>query len=100
MFFYGEDTHEIPTDPKKLYHKSGVPWWSSITKGKYKYIQTLVKGEIPELYDLEKDPAELNNLALKEEFKETISELRREMIKELKRTKVGFADSLPEVGGK
>lgn len=100
VYFYGEDTQEIPTDPKKLYHKSGVPWWSSITKGKYKYIQTLVKGEIPELYDLESDPAELNNLALKDEYKETVKKLRTEMISELKRTKVGFADSLPEVGGK
>ena len=31
--------------------------------GRHKYIRTLVKGEVEELYNLETDP-ELNNLAL------------------------------------
>ncbi|MCM8532036.1 MAG: sulfatase-like hydrolase/transferase [Lentisphaeraceae bacterium] len=95
MFYYGEDTKRVPTDPAKLYHKSGVPWWSSLTKGRYKYIQTLVEGEIPELYDLQNDPEELTNLALDNSYKDIIENYRQEMIKELKRTKASFADQLP-----
>ena len=36
-----------------------------VAEGRYKYIRNLIKGEMEELYDLQRDPEELVNLALK-----------------------------------
>ena len=48
-----------------------------------------------ELYDLEKDPQELKNLALIGDFKKTLDQYRQMAIKELKRTKAPFVGNLP-----
>ena len=94
---YGEETLKIPTDNDLLVHKTGVPWWSFLLQGRYKYIQTLVEGEVAELYDLQNDPQELNNLALNPEYRSLVKQYQKTMIKELKRTKAGFAEDLPAV---
>ena len=96
-YLYGKDTDNIPTDRELLYHKSGVPWWSSVTQGKYKYIQTLIEGEIPELYDLEADPKELKNLALNSEYREVMKKYQKIMLNELKRTDAGFVNKMPKL---
>jgi len=93
---YGSDTDKIPED-KSIYSGAGVPWWLSVLSGRYKYIQTLIKGEPAELYDLHNDPHELHNLAYKEEYKETVKKMKALMLSELKRTDCGFADTLPKV---
>ena len=49
-----------------------------------------------ELYDLTRDPDELNNLALKPRFDETLAQYRGMATKELKRTKAPFVDNLPK----
>ena len=59
---YGADTNIVPTDPEVLYKTANVPWWVSLLRGRYKYIRTLVEGEVEELYNLEADPEELMNL--------------------------------------
>ena len=64
---YGSDTRVIPTDPK-VRDINGIPWWVFLIRGRYKYIRTLVKDEIEELYDLENDPQELKNLALEKDY--------------------------------
>ena len=64
---FGADTHKVPVDPARLYATAKVPWWVSLAKGRYKYIRTLVEGEIEELYDLEKDPLEKENLSDKKQ---------------------------------
>jgi len=74
---------------------SGVPWWISLRQGKYKYIRTLVENEIEELYDLEKDPEELKNLALKPAYRHTLTDYRQRMVKELKRTDAGLLKNMP-----
>ena len=79
------------------YPVSGVPWYLLLTKGKYKYIRTLVEGEMEELYDLKNDPEELDNLALKPEFARTLSRFRKATLKELKRTDAGMLNNLPSV---
>jgi hypothetical protein len=74
---------------------NGVPWWVALRDGKMKYIRTLVKDEIEEMYDLAKDPEELTNLALVAEHRATLERLRNMTIVELRRTNAGFVDNMP-----
>lgn len=73
----------------------GVPWWLFVRQGKYKYIRTLVDDEIEELYDLERDPNELVNLALRDEHQSRLAEFRDLLLAELRRTDAGMVDRLP-----
>ena len=61
-----------------------------------KYVRPLIP-DLEELYDLSKDPDELNNLAVKPEHQATLKRLRAATIAELKRTKAGFVDNMPAV---
>lgn len=90
---FGPETAEIP---KKFRH---IPWYGFVIKGKYKFIQTYVENEIPELYDIESDPDELNNLALKKDFKSIVFKYHEMLKSELKRTNAKFADNLPKMKG-
>lgn len=90
---FGADTDKIPTD-QHLYH-NGVAWYVLLTEGHLKYIRTLVANEIEELYDLQADPEELNNLALGTKNKATLEQFRAATVKELQRTKAGFVNALP-----
>ncbi|MCI0703062.1 MAG: sulfatase-like hydrolase/transferase [Planctomycetia bacterium] len=93
---FGSDTHAIPKEyPKNL--QSGVPWWLAVRKGNFKYIRTLVEGEVEELYDLKTDPDELTNLAYDPKHKDTVAQMRKALEEELKRTKCGFAEKLPAI---
>jgi len=93
---YGSDTDQIPTDPAE-YSLNGIPWWISLRAGKYKYIRTLVKDEIEELYDMDKDPEELKNLALDSKHAKRLAQFRQALIAELRRTDAGMVDSLPPI---
>lgn len=93
---YGADTHTIPTDPE-VRDLSGIPWWVFLVKGRYKYIRTLVEDEIEELYDLQEDPEELDNLARKAEFAKTLAEYRNALLAELRRTDAKMVENLPAV---
>jgi arylsulfatase A-like enzyme len=93
---YGSDTDTVPTD-KSIYSDAGVPWWTSVLSGRYKYIQTHVANEPAELYDLKNDPEELHNLAYKAEYKAETAKMKQLMLTEMKRTNCGFIDNLPKV---
>ena len=77
----GEDTV-----PKKI----GVtenPWSKSIRKGKYRYVYypvEMFKEEYPdgfhELYDLEEDPWEMNNLFFDEKYSKLANEIRSDLL--------------------
>jgi arylsulfatase A-like enzyme len=90
---FGADTSPIPTD-EHLYH-GDVARWVAIRYGKFKYIRTLVAGEMEELYNLEADADELTNLALKREYRSLLADLRGKCVAELRRTKAPFADEMP-----
>ncbi|MEM7010497.1 MAG: sulfatase-like hydrolase/transferase [Verrucomicrobiota bacterium] len=92
---YGSDTDVIPSDPEKLLVTAKVPWWVSLARGRYKYIRTLVEGEVEELYDLEKDPEELVNLAFDPNHLVQLRKFRADTLAELRRTDAGMVDNLP-----
>ena len=94
---YGADTARVPADPK-THTLAGIPWWVSLTRGHHKYVRTLVADEIEELYDLDKDPEELDNLALKPEHADRLKEYRAATLAELRRTGAPMVDELPPVG--
>jgi arylsulfatase A-like enzyme len=95
---YGSATAIVPKkgDPALL-HGPGIPWYVSLTQGKYKYIRTLIEGETEELYDLKDDPDELKNLAMDKKFADKVIKFRAATIAELKRTDAKMADALPKV---
>lgn len=91
---YGDDTRVIPTG-KELTDPGGVPWWVLLRDGRFKYVRTLVAGEIEELYDLDSDPEELRNLASRAEHGVLLKTLRDKAIAELRRADAPFVDALP-----
>ena len=91
---YGSETDHIPTDAR-LPASSNVPWYVLLRDGRFKYIRTLLEGETEELYDLDADPDELVNLAVKAEHLGLLEQLREKAIAELKRTDAKFVDSMP-----
>ena len=83
-------------DPDKGLPNQNVNWWLFYRYGEYKYVTTLVPNEIEELYNIEQDPRELDNLALNPECFGQLEELRAMMIRELRRTEAGLAENLPQ----
>ena len=93
---YGSDvTRTLEKDPAKAEHNS-VPYYLAVNEGDWKYIRYLREGETEELYNLRADPEELNNLADQPAQKENLARLREWMLSEARRTKAGFAESLPK----
>ena len=93
---YGSATAKIPlADDPKLYHGPGIPWYVMLAEGRYKYIRNLIKGEMEELYDLDRDPEELTNLALDPLHAKRLIAFRKKAITELHRTKAPFAANMP-----
>lgn len=96
---YGAQTDAIPSkENPALYHGPGIPWYVSFNQGQFKYVRYLVEGEIEELYDVKNDPNELVNLAQSHAYSKQLEKFRIATIDELKRTKAGFVENLPEVG--
>ena len=91
---FGSDTNNIPPD-NKAFHNN-VPWYVLFREKNMKYVRPLIT-DLEELYDLDKDPEELDNLAVKQEHQATLRRLRAATIAELRRTKAGFADRMPPV---
>jgi arylsulfatase A-like enzyme len=94
---YGTDTDTIPTDTSVLRRVGGVSWYASLHDGRFKYIRTFEENEIEELYDLQTDPEELNNLASNDDHAAHLHTMRGQTVAELRRTDAGFVDALPKV---
>lgn len=91
---YGSDANAIP-DAKEMDEPDWAPWWVLLRDGRYKYIRTLIRGEMEEIYDLGADPEELDNLAVRREHRPLLESLRAKAIAELRRTDAGFVDAMP-----
>jgi arylsulfatase A-like enzyme len=91
---FGSDTNKIPDGPD-AYHGE-VPWYVMIRDRRYKYVRPLVR-DYEELYDLDNDPEELDNLAMKAAHKPRLVRMREQATAELRRTKCGFVDAMPAV---
>lgn len=91
---FGSDTAILPIGDAML-EQAGVPWWVMLRDGRYKYIRTLVAGEVEEVYDLSADPDELDNLALEAGHHPLLTRLRATAIAELNRTNAPFVSALP-----
>ncbi len=91
---YGSDTNVIPKGEGAMHGE--VPWYVMIRHGDYKYVRPLID-DLEELYDMKKDPDELDNLAVKPAFQAKLKEMREMAIAELRRNKAGFVDNMPPV---
>jgi arylsulfatase A-like enzyme len=91
---FGSDTNATP--PGEQEAMDGVPWYVMIRDKRYKYVRPLVT-DYDELYDLEQDPEELDNLAVKAAHQDLLRRMRTAMIAELRRTEAGFVDRMPPV---
>jgi arylsulfatase A-like enzyme len=94
---FGSDvTRVVMEAPDKAEHHH-VPWYAAINDGRFKYVRYLKPGLPEELYDLQKDPEELTNLASAAAHQADLLRLRAVAVGELRRTKAGYSDALPEV---
>jgi len=91
---FGSDTNPIPQGQEAFHGE--VPWYVMIRDRRFKYVRPLVN-DLEELYDLDSDPEELNNLAVKSENKTRLRQMRALAISELQRTKCGFVDKMPAI---
>jgi arylsulfatase A-like enzyme len=91
---FGSDTNVIP--PGRGAYHDGVPWYAMLRVKNLKYVRPLVP-DLEELYDLDRDPEELDNLAVKNAHRATLLRMRVGTVAELKRTGAGFVDRMPAV---
>jgi arylsulfatase A-like enzyme len=98
-FTYQSYRPESRTIPRIEEQASPIPWYGFVIKDRFKFIQTYVEDEIPELYHIDNDPHELHNLALLPQYREIVKQHRQLLVSKLKRTNAGFVDSLPSMKG-
>jgi arylsulfatase A-like enzyme len=91
---FGSATNAIP-EGQGAFH-GDVPWYVMIRDRRYKYVRPLIR-DFEELYDLDNDPEELDNLAMKTPHKGRLTQMRAQTIAELRRTKCGFVDRMPAI---
>jgi len=72
------------------------PAYLMMRQGRYKYIRHMQKDTIEELYDLDKDAGELNNLAVNPKYTPLLKRLRDKAVVEIRKKDGEFIDHLPE----
>ncbi len=79
-----------------MYGKNS-PWYFMILVGNYKYTRYAHPDRIEELYDLDQDPEELDNLAVNEEFKDKLMQMRAACLQSIEEHGGSvFTDYLPQ----
>lgn len=83
-------------DWKACMYGEGAPWYFMTILENYKYTRYAHPDRIEELYDLERDPEELVNLAVQAKFKGKLLEMRAACVQSIKDNGGSvFADLLP-----
>ncbi len=72
------------------------PAWIMLHEGRFKYTRYLAESCIEELYDLERDPGELNNLAVASEWQTKLSQMRERTVSAFRNKGATFVDLLPQ----
>lgn len=72
------------------------PAYLMMRDGQYKYIRHMKKDTIEELYNMDKDAEELNNLAVNPEYRSLLKKLREKAVAEVRKKDGAFIDFLPE----
>ncbi len=93
---FGSDTTRIVSETPDKAQYNNVPWYFVAREARWKYIRYLTPGVPEELYDLERDPEELVNLAALPAHRSELTRLRRLAVAEMKRTEAGYVERLPE----
>ena len=93
---YGSDVTRVVTKTPQEAAYNNVPWYVALRKDRWKYVRYFTPGETEELYDLQKDPEELTNLADQPDQAQTLRSLRKLALAELLRTEAQFAHKLPD----
>jgi arylsulfatase A-like enzyme len=75
--------------------RTGIRSWLMLREGRYKYVRYLYRDYIEELFDLENDPRELENLALRKENHVLLAKLREKLISSFAAKGATFTDQLP-----
>jgi len=75
--------------------KTGIRSWLMLREGKYKYVRYLYPNTIEELYDLQTDPLELTNLAIRKANHELLATFRAKLLKAFAERGATYLDLLP-----
>lgn len=94
---YGDNVIEkLKSKNYDAFKRKDLYAWMMMRDGKYKYIRHFKNNVIEELYDLEKDPDELNNLTVNPEYHTKLTTLRGKAVEEFRKKDGDFVDHLPE----
>ncbi len=98
IYEYGDRvTERLKEGDPDAFKRKGLYAWIMMRDGKYKYIRHFKEGALEELYDMTKDPKELNNLAVNPDHASVLESLRLKTLTEFRKKDGGFVDFLPAV---
>lgn len=97
VYEYGDRvTQALQAKDFERFKRKGLTAWIMMRNGRYKYIRYLDKNILEELYDLDSDPEELDNLAVNSKHQDKLTEMRQQTIIEFRKKNGDFVDYLPQ----
>ena len=88
-------TERLKSKNYDIFQRRGLTAWMMMRDGPYKYIRHFDEDIIEELYDLNKDPEELNNLAVSSQHHDLLKKLRVRTVEEMQKKDGDFVQYLP-----
>ena len=88
-------TERLKNKNYDIFQRRGLTAWMMMRDGPYKYIRHFDEDTIEELYDLNKDPEELNNLAVSSQHHDLLKKLRVRTVEEMQKKDGDFVQYLP-----